>query len=130
MNPLEKSFVNAINCTSQGISQLHVTQSDLITNSLNAHLISLESSFKKEETTSILTDISHIILSQKNPHISSKLSNKQKVILQQMDKVSFCITSVSKLNHIQKTDILDTLYNGDMQQCIDKIINHIKDAKK
>ncbi len=30
----------------------------------------------------------------------------------------------------QKTDILSILYDGDVQQCIEKIIHHVKDLKK
>lgn len=129
MKPLEELFVDAIEYTSNSASQFHTTQNELIINSLKTHLIVLESSFKKEETSLVLIDVAHIILSQ-NPHTISKLSENQKVILQQMDKVSFCITNVSELNYLQKNDILNILCNENMQQCIDKIIQHVKDVKK
>ena len=130
MNPLEVLFADAVKYTSNSAFQFHTTQNELIINSLNSHLNYLELSYKKEKNISVLTDVTHIILTQKNPHTSSKLTSKQEIILQQMDKVSFCIANVSKLNHIQKTDILSMLYDGDMQQCIDKIIHYVKDLKK
>lgn len=126
----DETFAEAVKYTGNSAFQLDTTQNELIINSLNSHLISLDSLFKKEKAISILTDTAHVILSQKNPQISSKLSSKQKMILQQMDKMSFCITNVSGLNPIQKTDILSMLYDGDMQQCIDKIIHHVRDTKK
>ncbi|WP_067958238.1 hypothetical protein [Nitrosopumilus sp. Nsub] len=126
MNPLEILFANAIECTSKGIHHLYATQDSLIIDSLNSHLNSLELSYKKEKSISVLTDLTHIILTQKNPHTSLKLTSKQEIILQQMDKVSFCISKVPKLNPSQKGDILELLYNKDMKQCIDTIIQYSK----
>ena len=64
------------------------------------------------------------------PTNTSKLSEKQKILLQQIDRVTACIDKVSKLSYLQKNDILDTLYNADMKQCIDKIIIHARSINK
>jgi hypothetical protein len=130
MNPLEESFVDAIKYTSQGMPQLYATQDKLIINSLNAHLISLEASFQKEKSISTLVDVATTVLSPKTPLISLKLSDNQKMLLAQIDRVTVCITKISKLNYLQKNDILDTLYNADMKQCIEKIIIYTKTAYK
>jgi hypothetical protein len=130
MNPLEESFADAIKYTSQGMPQLYATQDKLVINSLNAHLISLEASFQKEKSISTLVDVATTLLSPKTPLISSKLLDNQKMLLVQIDRITFCLTKISKLNYLQKNDILDTLYNADMKQCIEKIIMYTKIAYK
>ncbi len=124
MSPLEQLRINAIECTSKGISRYHDTQSNLIIHSLNRHLSKLESAYEKEKALSILTDGMSFVL-EKKPS-SSELTDKQKTLLNQIDRVFFCISQVSKLNSLQKSDILDTLYEGDMKQCINKIIKYVK----
>ncbi len=124
MNPLEQLWINAIECASSGISKYYDTQSNLIIHSLNRHLSQLESSYKKEKSSSILRKAVSFVLEKKSS--SSELTDKQKTLLNQIDRVFFCISQVSKLNSLQKSDILDTLYEGDMKQCINKIIKYVK----
>ena len=129
MNSLEQLFVEYTEYA-KGIQQLYTTQDKLIINSLKTHLDKLESSFQKENSMSVLTDVAAVIFSHKKPTTTSKLSEKQKILLQQIDRVTACIGIVSKLSYLQKKDILDILYNGNMKQCIDKIIIHARSINK
>jgi hypothetical protein len=129
MNSLEQLFSESLEHT-KGIQQLYTTQEKLIINSLKTHLAKLESSFQKENSMSVLTDVVGVIFSQKNPTTTSKLSEKQKILLQQIDRVTACIDKVSKLNYLQKNDILDTLYSAGIKQSMDKIIIYVKSAYK
>lgn len=129
MNSLEQLFSESLEHT-KSIQQLYTTQDKLIINSLKTHLDKLESSFQKENSMSVLTDVAVVIFSHKKPTNTSKLSEKQKILLQQIDRVTACIDKVSKLSYLQKNDILDTLYNADMKQCIDKIIIHARSINK
>jgi len=129
MNSLEQLFSESLEHT-KSIQQLYTTQDKLIINSLKIHLDKLELSFQKEKSISVLTDVAGVIFSHKKPTNTSKLSEKQKILLQQIDRVTACIDKVSKLSYLQKNDILDTLYNADMKQCIDKIIIHARSINK
>ena len=129
MNSLEQLFSESLEHT-KSIQQLYTTQDKLIINSLKTHLDKLELSFQKEKSMSVLTDVAGVIFSHKKPTNTSKLSEKQKILLQQIDRVTACIDKVSKLSYLQKNDILDTLYNADMKQCIDKIIIHARSINK
>ena len=129
MNSLEQLFSESLEHT-KSIQQLYTTQDKLIINSLKTHLDKLESSFQKENSMSVLTDVAVVIFSHKKPTNTSKLSEKQKILLQQIDRVTACIDKVSKLSYLQKNEILDTLYNADMKQCIDKIIIHARSINK
>ena len=129
MNSLEQLFSESLEHT-KSIQQLYTTQDKLIINSLKIHLDKLELSFQKENSMSVLTDVAVVIFSHKKPTNTSKLSEKQKILLQQIDRVTACIDKVSKLSYLQKNDILDTLYNADMKQCIDKIIIHARSINK
>jgi hypothetical protein len=128
MNSLEQLCAESTEYT-KGIQQLYATQEKLITNSLKIHLDKLESSFQKENSISVLTNVV-VTLLQKNPSNPSELSKKQKILLQQIDRVTACITKVSKLNYSQKNDILDTLYSAGIKQSIDKIIIHARTTYK
>ena len=129
MNSLEQLFSESLEHT-KSIQQLYTTQDKLIINSLKIHLDKLELSFQKEKSISVLTDVAGVIFSHKKPTNTSKLSEKQKILLQQIDRVTACMDIVSKLSYLQKNDILDTLYNADMKQCIDKIIIHARSINK
>ena len=129
MNSLEQLFSESLEHT-KSIQQLYTTQDKLIINSLKIYLDKLELSFQKEKSISVLTDVAGVIFSHKKPTNTSKLSEKQKILLQQIDRVTACIDKVSKLSYLQKNDILDTLYNADMKQCIDKIIIHARSINK
>jgi histidyl-tRNA synthetase len=129
MSSLEVLFAEAVKYTSKSAPKFHITQNELIINSLNAHKSQLEASFKKEESLSILIDVTSTIILQKNLSTSSKLSDRQKTLLHQIDKIIFCISLVPKLNYSQKSDILTILYNGNMKQCIEKIQNYVKITK-
>ena len=129
MNSLEQLFSESLEHT-KSIQQLYTTQDKLIINSLKIHLDKLELSFQKENSMSVLTDVAGVIFSHKKPTNTSKLSEKQKILLQQIDRVTACIDKVSKLSYLQKKDILDILYNGNMKQCIDKIIIHARSINK
>ena len=129
MNSLEQLFSESLEHT-KSIQQLYTTQDKLIINSLKIHLDKLELSFQKEKSISVLTDVAGVIFSHKKPTNTSKLSEKQKILLQQIDRVTACMDIVSKLSYLQKNDILDTLYNADMKQCIDKIIIYARSINK
>ena len=129
MNSLEQLFSESLEHT-KSIQQLYTTQDKLIINSLKIHLDKLELSFQKENSMSVLTDVAAVIFSHKKPTTTSKLSEKQKILLQQIDRVTACITKVSKLNYSQKNDILDTLYSAGIKQSIDKIIIHARTTYK